>query len=203
MTISSSSIKRVRINAKFIYIQKLNVKTCNYDIGIIDDNYNFYEEHINIQSAAITPYCYKMLNKLFGKYLITKDTEIDFLDTIQRNEVIYMYLSIRNQAVFANMRFLNLDMIPRRIVAHHITYLGKEKKASEITHYYNERLWKKLVELEKCPWITPDINMQLNNMSIAMRKRMLTVRLALYYMVIKRFLVLKSIKSRDKKNQES
>lgn len=90
-------------------------------------------------------------------------------------------------------------MIPRRIVAYHATYLGKQKKPEQITKFYIERLWKKLIELEKCPWISKEIDNQLSNKSTAMRRRMLIVRMALYYMIIKRFLVLKSIKSRDKK----
>ena len=72
------------------------MSTCNYDIGLLDDKYNFYQEHVNIKCEAITPYVCNKLNKLFNKYLITKDTEIDFLDTIKSTDVIYMYLQIRN-----------------------------------------------------------------------------------------------------------
>ena len=198
-TISSSAIRHQRISVKFIYIQRFSLSTCNYDIGLLDDKYNFYQEHVNIQCEAITPYVCNKLNKLFNKYLITKDTEIDFLDTIKTTDVIYMYLQIRNQAVFANMRFLNIDMIPRRIVSYHHSYLGKYIPASHITRYYVERLWKKLVELEKCPWITAQVNALLDNMSSAMRKREVVLRMAMYYMIVKRALVRNCIKSRDKK----
>ena len=90
-------------------------------------------------------------------------------------------------------------MIPRRIVSYHHSYLGKYIPASKITRYYVERLWKKLVELEKCPWITANVNICLSNFSYASRKREMLLRLAMYYMVVKRALVLNSIKSRDKK----
>ena len=69
---------------------------CGYDIGVLDDKYVLYQEHIILKSKSITPHIYFKLNKLFNKYLITIDTEIDFLDNIEECNVLRMYISIRN-----------------------------------------------------------------------------------------------------------
>lgn len=160
MTISSPRIRYARIHARFIFISKINEKAHVYDIGILDDDYNYYEHHLTSKIEALTFFSYKAFNKIFGKYSITKETEIDILNTIDRKEPLFMYLDILNQQVFANLKVVDLDMIPRRIAAYHNSYI-KNKKSSDINKYYIERLWNKLVELEKCPWITQELNVSL------------------------------------------
>lgn len=170
-----------------------------YNIGVLDDNYNYYEHQLMMKVESITPFAYKSLNKLFNNYSITKETEIDILDNISRQTPLYMYLSIINQQVFANIRFVSIDMIPRRIATYHKTYLGK--KASNVTKYSIERLWAKLVELEKCPWITKEIDKSFELLSAIARKRQIILRMGLYYCIVKRFLVTAAIKARDNKRR--
>ena len=67
-----------------------------YNIGILDDAYNYYEHQLIMKVSSLTPTACKVLNRLFNKYSITKDTEIDILDNISKQSPVYMYLSIIN-----------------------------------------------------------------------------------------------------------
>ena len=95
---------------------------------------------------------------------------------------------------------LSLDMIPRRIFTYHRTYLGKNKSTKQINRKCIKKLWQKLVEVELCPWISRDIDNKLKNMSCRSYRKEVVLRMAMYYMVIKRMFVLKCIRAREKHN---
>ena len=84
------------------------------------------------------------------------------------------------------IRTTTLDMIPRRIATYHQYF---NNKSAIITRFMMDKLWKKLLELEKCPWITYDVQLQMSNMSKAAAKKQQILRMGLYYIIVKQHLV--------------
>lgn len=194
MAVSNSDL---RTHVSFMFILKLNAKMHTYDIGVLNDAYEYHDFSLTLKSDVLTTTCIKNLNKEFNNFCIDTRTEICVLNTISKTEPLFLYLHILNQQINANIRFVDLDMIPRRIAAYHITYLG-HKKSSEISKYMIERLWQKLIQLEKCPWISASIDNELKQQSALSYRRNKLLRISLYYMIVKHFLVNKARKYKTK-----
>lgn len=171
-----------------------------YEIGILDDKYNYYEHEIQILCSSITPTLKKSLDKLFNNYLVDKNTEINFLKGIEKIEPIYMYFSIINQHVFANIRICDPDVIPRRICAYHPSYI-KHNKFKSLKKSACKKLWEKLLKYDKCPWINSEVDAKLKNQSDDAAARNRFLRISLYYLVIKRFLVDHVLELKHKREQ--
>lgn len=194
---------RKRIHIQHMFISALSKKTCTYDIGLLDDNFNYSSFSFTLIVDAITPNIAKRLNRLFNKYDFDKATHITFLNYIDVEDTIYMYFNIRNQAAKSTIMSVDLNRIPRRIATYHKSFFGMFKKPSGITKNFIERLWTKLVETEKCPWINAEVNLKLSNMSISTRRREIILRLAMYYMLIKNYLFKQTLKYTKSKTQNS
>lgn len=75
-------------------------------------------------------------------------------------------------------------------------YLGAKK----LKHSFAEA-WKTTVKKEVCPWITQQIDYALQNKTPVIEHTMKTMRMGIFYMVVKNYLYAKNKKTAIRKNQ--
>lgn len=170
---------------KYMFVHKTNEKSCTYDIALLDGSLQFSDIQLIVKSDAITSSCKKMIQRAFSSYDLS-NAAVVVIDSVCKDDPLYMFLDIMSLASNMTLRTTTLDMIPRRIATYHQYF---NKKAASITRFMMDKLWKKLLELEKCPWITADVQLQMSNMSKAAAKKQQILRMGLYYIIVKQHLV--------------
>ena len=75
---------------------------------------------------------------------------------------------------------IDLDKIVNRI---HYYYTRKTAKKSKLN-----KVWARVIESKQCPWSTQDIDYAVQNKGHALAIRIKTVRLAMFYIVVKNYL---------------
>ena len=179
----------------FVYKAKQN--TCTYDIALLDNRLQYINQQLIVRSDVLTSSCKKMIQKTLRHYDLS-NTAVVVSDTICKDDPLYMYLDIMSQVSNMTIRTTNLDMITRRIATYHQYF---NKKAANITRFMMDKLWNKLLELEKCPWITDDLQLHMSNMSKITAKKQQILRMGLYYIIVKQHLVENSKKYKKQVKQ--
>ena len=75
---------------------------------------------------------------------------------------------------------IDLDKIVNRI---HYYYTRKTATKSKLN-----KVWARVIESKQCPWITQDIDYAVQNKGHTLAIRIKTVRLAMFYIVVKNYL---------------
>lgn len=170
---------------KYMFVHKTNEKSCTYDIAMLDSSLQFSSLQLIVKSNVMTSSCKKMIQRVLSCYDLS-DAAVVVLDTVHKDDPLYMFLDIMSLASSMTIRTTTLDMLPRRIATYHQYF---NKKAASITRFMMDKLWKKLLELEKCPWINNEVQLQISNMSKAAAKKQQILRMGLYYIIVKQHLV--------------
>ena len=179
------SIIQTKQLVKYRFVYKTNEKSCTYDIALLDSSLQFICFQIIVKSDALTSSCKKMIQRALNCYDLS-NTAVVVTEDVKKDDPLYMFLDIMSLASNMTIRTTTLDMIPRRIATYHQYF---NKKAASITRFMMDKLWKKLLELEKCPWITDEVQLQMSNMSKAAAKKQQILRMGLYYIIVKQHLV--------------
>ena len=169
---------------KCLFIAKLREGSSLYDLGLITDDFKFYSCEIQTRHDSITTNLWLKLRHSFQPFQISSQTDIMLSKTISVYEPIAYYFKILQEQIHFNMRTVDHLQIPRRIVTYHPSYLN-HKKLQSISRPDIDRLWKKILENNDCPWITSIIDRTIEMSYKTYKYRHQFLRLALYYMLIK------------------
>lgn len=175
------------IHIKYLYISKENDKTTQHLISIVTDNYEYVDFILQIKKPYISHDIAKRIRRAFQKYEIDVKTFVAVNELIHEKSPIYVYIMFLHQHIQFNLRRTPLDIAIRRIATYHRTYLHN-RKPSTIDRKYANKIWNKLIELEKCPWITQNIEYDLQNLSTSKYTLKRNARLVMYYAVVKDYI---------------
>lgn len=185
-----------------LFISKNSPCCSTYDIGIIANDFTFCYIELKFSSRNLTRLLQKKLRQIWQKYVLTKKSDVMVLDTIAHDDPVYLFFSILSEYAGFNFRTTNYLAIPKRILTFHKSYLKKtgldQVKKSDVF-----LLWNKLLETERCPWITTKYNAELKLLKKDQQDRIIFLRMALYYMLIKQHLYTKFKNSRGYKMKTS
>lgn len=187
----------------YIFINKMKEKEAGAIVNLLTDNYEFHQLIIKFNVIKFRPAIFPKLDLFFKQFRFDKNTSIGILNVFNKTDALYIWLHTIAVNNGANMKLVKPDEIARRIFSLHPSYLKGNHKQSEIGVNYYNKLWKKIVINERCPWITKEIDEQVELMSYNLKKREQTSRLGLYYLMVKKFIyssVKKSIIKNSNKN---
>lgn len=177
----------IKRKIKCLFINRLNGTTSNYDIGLLTEDYVYFQTSLRFIGKDLTSNFFNKISKIFRSFLFTIDSDVMFSSNISKWEPLLLYIRMLREQIGFNTRQVDLIQIPKRIQQYHQTYI-KHRKAEQIKISDIPKLWKKIVELEKCPWINKDVDTVLQNSYSSYRLRHITIRMAVYYMLIKQHL---------------
>lgn len=172
-----------------------------YDLGLLTDDFTYYDCTVKTKYKDLTTDFWLKMRYMYHAYQFSKTTEICISNTISVYEPIGYYHKILQEQIYFNMKFVDVNMIPRRIAAQHPSYLNG-KSAKDITTRDINKLWEKILKYGKCPWITEEVEPALVNYNgVAYFKRKQFVRMAMYYMLVKKHLYNKNKHSDQMKRE--
>lgn len=169
-----------------LYIHRDKRKNMTYDLGLLTDDFTYYDCTIKTKYKDITTDFWLKMRYTYHPFQFSKNTEICISNTISVYEPIGFYHKILQEQLYFNMKFIDINMVPRRIAAQHPSYLNK-KSSKNINVRDINKLWEKILKYGKCPWITDEVEPALIQYNgIAYFKRKQFVRMAMYYMLVKK-----------------
>lgn len=177
-------------------VLKATDRTSILDISMILDDLQYVEFDFSFNLPVITQTLAGRMRSLFADYYIDSTSQIIVSPRIATpKNPFYLYLMFIHQHIGFNLKKVNEDNIVRRISTYHKTYV---KAKSKINKWHFNALWNKLIATERCPWISKQIEYFLQTKPLAYAKRKRHCRMALYYMVIREYLM--NIKHRSISN---
>lgn len=165
------------------------------DLAILTSNNDYIEYTLEFRQKFLTPTVSRRIRSLFADYIIDKNSDIMVNDRLTEHHPLYQYFMILHQHIQFKLGALTLDRIVGRI-----SYYYMKKTYSK---RFFKRVWKLIIERGQCPWITESVNYILQNKGVSMAYRIKTIRMAMFYIVVKNHLytyVKKSINRRKEKS---
>lgn len=186
---------------------KSSDKSSMYEFAILDNKYNVIRLSKKFKATSLNKN-YQNISNLFRDFDFSSIVEICFLDHITKENNLYIYFHIIGKYLNFNVSFVSLDEIPRRICNYHRCYKfqvrkfrdHKEKYKTDkfINRNHMNHIFNRLLETEKCPWINKEIYNMIKLKPILAQLREIRLRMALYYMLIKRYLYKRFKESKEK-----
>lgn len=185
-----------KLHIKHLLIFKRAAKRKNViDIAILLDSNQYVEYSMSFKQYALTYWVARRITSLFSNYIIDKHTNVAVNDLIDVKHPVHVFISLLHANIDFNFKTITLDKIIGRI-----HYYFKQKSSSK--RKFNV-VWKMILEKQVCPWITKQVDYALQNKSPKIEHIMKTMRLGMFYMVVKKYLYGKNVKSGLKKQHES
>ena len=185
-----------KLHIKHMLIFKRAAKRKNViDIAILLDSNQYVEYSMTFKQNVLTYWVIKRITSLFSSFLIDKRTDIAVNDLIDVKHPMHIFISLLHANIGFKFKTVTLDKMISRI-----HYYFKQKSASKRKFSV---VWKMILEKQICPWITKQVDYALQNKSPKIEHIMKTMRLGMFYMVIKNYLYGKNLKSSIKKDNES
>ena len=150
---------------------------------------------MSFKQDALTYWVAKRITSIFSSYIIDKRTNVAVNDLIDVKHPVHVFISLLHANIDFNFKTVTLDKMISRI-----HYYFKQKSASKRKFSV---MWKMILEKQVCPWITKQVDYALQNKTPNIERIMKTMRLGMFYMVIKNYLYGKNVKSGLKKQRES
>lgn len=198
---SRTEIPKIEIRYMFLLKAK-SAKQHLTNIGILTADGKYLEYEMKILQRYITPYVARRFRSLFQDFKLTRNSEVILNSDYSEDEPLYMYLRFIRQHLQFNLHVVTIEQIIRRICQYH-TSIFKKKKAKDITKFLLNRLWKWLVEKDRCLWITRDYNYILEKTSAGRAREKKILRLGLYFLVVKNHRLEVNERSRIRKSIET
>ena len=152
-------------------------------ISILDQDFNYIEYEVQINKNEITHNIAARIRSLFNDFQFTRKTEVVVDNNYDVKSPLYLYLMFIKQQIQFNLRSTSQDILVRRIAFRHQSYLKAPLK--NINRTFLNKLWLKLVEMEKCPWINENVNYDVQNYDVNRQRIKKILRIALYYLIAK------------------
>ena len=169
-----------------------------YDIALLTDDFTFMWCELPASQKALTTNLWLRLRRTFRPFVFSRSTDVVMTENISDFEpVAYFIKIIQDNTGFAIRRVKPQDVL-RRICSYRPWFV-KAKSVLDIGLPRMNKIWKRAVELNACPWINEEIDNVLDELYAAFRERQQFIRLGAYYMLIKQHLSDKSREQRRKR----
>ena len=114
-----------------------------------------------------------------------------FLD---ENQAFYQYLMILHQHIGFKLGHADISKVLNRVFYHFEHYKAKKPRFIVV--------WRYIIDSKKCPWITQNIEYQIQNKGPTDASRIRTLRISMFYMVVKNYMYNNVKKSTKKRNAQ-
>ena len=161
------------------------------DVAILLDNNQYVEYSLSFKQKFLTFWVVDRIQRLFARYYIDAKTDVMTNTDLGQQHPMHMYLSILKPHIQYKMRIVSVDQIVNRI---HYYFTSKTATKSKLNF-----VWKTTIKKEVCPWITQQVDYALQNKMNTTAYIMKTLRLGLFYMVIKNHLYQQVDKSKKRR----
>ena len=179
---SSQMILKNNIIYMYVFADYKLFKNTTF-ISILDQDFNYIEYEVQINKNEITHNIAARIRSLFNDFQFTRKTEVVVDNNYNVKSPLYLYLMFIKQQIQFNLRSTSQDIQVRRIAFRHQSYLKAPLK--NINRTFLNKLWLKLVEMEKCPWINENVNYDVQNYDVNRQRIKKILRIALYYLIAK------------------
>ena len=92
------SFKRLKLSEKIhircLFISKLKDNSTLYDLGLLTDNYQFFQCEIKMLNKRLSYFSWKKLDKMFKDFRFSKTTDVILTNNITIYEPIYFFIKI-------------------------------------------------------------------------------------------------------------
>ena len=176
-----------------MFVYKPFKKYGTVDISILTDSNQYIEYNVEFRSKIITKWVGKRIRSLFEPYLIDFKTDIAVSPLLDEDHPLYVYFMFLRQQIGFRLSGVDISKAVSRI---HYYFTRKAATKSKFNV-----VWKKVIACNQCPWITQQIEYQLQNKGPAAAHRIRITRLTMFYLVVKNHLY--RIKAKSLKNSQS
>lgn len=186
-----------------MFISKINGNTTLYDLALLTDDFQFYFCQLRTRYVDLTSDFWLKVRKMLGPYQFSKTTDVQHTNNISPFEPISIYLKIIQSQTYFNMMSVSPLKVIKGIKRYHPTYV-QHKRATIKKDFLTDmpKLWAKLLKYNKCPWITREVDDWINTLSPMVKKRHMFLRMAVYYILVKQYLLNKVRRSMAKARQK-
>lgn len=168
----------------FIRGQK-SCKSTSVKISLLTMSGEYVEYSTCFLQKKMTPFVINKIKSLFSEYLLVHDSEILISDGISNEDPIYVYLAMIRQHVNFSLSTKDANDLLKRICRYHHN-ITKNPLFSVGKHYLN-KIWAFMIKRKKCPWITEQIDCQLQKVKARyVQREIMLMRLGMYYMFIRK-----------------
>ena len=175
----------IDVPIRYIFILKQLESDNLYNIGILTDSYQYHSiEYKTINDQVITAHSLANMRKIFFNLKITQDTEIVLNDVVKETSNIYMFLSMMRHFIPFKFTRTTYITVLKRILNYHKSFLRTDN-LKEIDY---KKIYDKLLEHQNCTWISTLTEQEIANLSNRSRRSQKQLRVAMYYMCIRRYL---------------
>lgn len=169
------------------------MKKGTIDMAILTDSNQYIEYTLNFPLLHLSKYVLRRVRSLFEPYFIDKHSDIMVNDLLDEDHPLYQYFMALHQHIGFKLSTASLDRAVNRV---HYFYYKKTASKSKFN-----KVWKRVIESKQCPWITQDVDYAVQNKGYTMATRIKTLRLAMFYIVVKNHLY--RIKKRSISNKQN
>ena len=165
------------------------------DIAILLDSNQYVEYSMAFKQDALTFWVAKRITGLFSNYAIDNKTDIMINDLIDVKHPIHVFISLLHANIDFKFRTTSLDQILKRI---HYYFTSKGNPKAKFN-----AIWKTIIDKQVCPWITKQVDYALKNKTPKIERIMKTMRIGMFYMVVKNYLYGKNKMTAERKKMKT
>lgn len=164
------------------------------DLAILTIDNEYIEYTLEFRQKYLTKCVAKRIRSLFNTYLIDSQSDIMVNVDLTENHPLYQYFMFLHQHIGFKLSSLTLDKMVSRI-HYFYTHKGGSKR-------FFSKVWNIIIKHEQCPWITQEVDYILKNKGSTTAYRIKTIRMAMFYIIIKNHLYSSVKKSINKKRKK-
>lgn len=183
-----------KTHIKCMFALKPSRRKGHIDLALLTDNNNYIEYSLDFKSPHLTMYVAQRVRSLFEPYVIDSRTDVMSNELLDEKHPLYQYFMLLRQHIGFKMSTATLDRVVNRL---HWYYTKKTSTKSKFNF-----VWQRVIASGQCPWITQDIEYKTQNKGAVVAKRIKTLRLAVFYIVVKSHLY-KQVQRSQLKRQNS
>ena len=170
-----------KAHIKFLYVFRPQRRMQGLEISMLTDDNSYFEYNLELRSTKLTKYVGRRIRSLFQPFLLDSKTDVIVNPLLDESHLFYQYLMFVRQHVGFRLSTATTDRIVSRV---HYFFKRKPAKACQF-----KKVWNETIESEACPWITKNVEFQLQNKSETLAQRTRRTRLAMFYLVVKNFMM--------------
>lgn len=183
------------------YLYACQSRSSTIEVAFIGSKYEFCHFQFKFKPSSSDISRMLKLSHMFRMFTFDHSTSIALDSSISSSSFMFTFFKLIQQYLQFSMKSVSIDRAVQRIYYFHSTYSKKQLKM--MTAKDIPSLWDKLIKLERCPWITSEDDKKLLNMSGWNCKLGKKLRIGLYYLAIKQYLMNNHMKSILKKSNKS
>ena len=196
-TISLMVVHSQKIHIKHLFVYKYHKRIKHLDLAILTDSNQYIEYEIDFRSNKLSKWTLRRIRSIFEPYYLDIRSDVMVNKLLDENQAFYQYLMILKQHIGFKLQHVDLKRVLNRIFYFFEKFKAKKPQFAIV--------WRRIIDSRRCSWITQQIEYQIQNKGPTDADRIRTVRITMFYMVVKSYLyskTKKSIEGRKRREQQ-